>query len=107
MSEGKEGLFWEGSIRASGHTVRHTPFSDGELFGREGQAGKKVQKTLHFYTVFWDVPDIQPNCQNTQEFWRCKTLMYAFGRQISDQMGAGMWEMKRRAVLGVGISAFP
>jgi hypothetical protein len=45
-------LFLGGAIRALGHTVRHTVFSDGGLPGRGGLAGKKVQKMPHFYTVF-------------------------------------------------------
>ena len=48
----KEGSFLGGPIRAGGHTVRHTVFSDGGLPGRGGLAGKNVQKMLHFYTVF-------------------------------------------------------
>jgi len=104
---GEKGGFWEGSIRGPGPAIRQICFSDGEFPGNPVPAGKNVPKMLHFYTLFWDLLHTLPDCQNTRESWRCKTLMYAFGRRISAHMGSGMREMKRRAVLGVGISAFP
>jgi len=44
--------FFGGPIRASGHTIQHTVFSDGELSGKGRLVSEKVQKMLHFYTVF-------------------------------------------------------
>jgi len=47
MWRSKEGCFWGGRSGASGHTVRHTGFSDGDLFPGGGifpQAGDEIAK---------------------------------------------------------------
>lgn len=46
------GWFLGVRIRVWKHTIWHTGFSEGGLPGRGGLAGKKVQKMLHFCTVF-------------------------------------------------------
>ena len=60
-----------------------------------------VQKQAHFYTLFQESPD-NPDLGQTGHFTRTyKTLLYAFGRQISGLAGFQHVAKKRRAVLGV------
>jgi len=60
-----------------------------------------VQKQVHFYTLFQESRDT-PDLRQTGHFTRTyKTLLYAFGGQISGPDGLQHVEMKRRAVLGI------
>ena len=61
-----------------------------------------AQKQVHFYTLFQESPE-NPDLGQTGHFTLTyKTLLYAFGRQISGSDGLWVVEMKRRAVLEVG-----
>jgi hypothetical protein len=56
---------------------------------------------MHFYTLFQKSPDSRNLRQSGHFTWTYKTLLYAFGRQISGPDGLQHREMKRRPVLGV------
>jgi hypothetical protein len=76
------------------------PYAPGLPF-RTPHFRNYCKKPHHFYTLFLKSL-FQHDLRQSDDFaWRCKTLMYAFGRQKPVGLGGRRGNVKGRAVLGI------